>query len=115
MEQSGWCPDHAICMDWIERRAFNCVENFIEPDTVYMSTDIYTEFLKQLSLSQVFTGLNPIPNSAANLCIMTSIGSLKVKPISFLCNFCFVGNETSYQRLEWEKIDQEFEKVFFGE
>ena len=50
-----------------------------------------------------------------NLELWTSVGRLKVKVAPSLMNFCHVGTESSYKNLEWEKISQEFEKVFLDE
>lgn len=114
MDHSGWCPDNAICMDWIERRALDCLENFIDPESVYMSNDVYADFMKQMAAVSQFrqshasTGINILR-------IITSAGELTIKRVPLLSNFCYVGTETSFQRLEWEKVNQEFEKAFFGE
>lgn len=114
MQSSGWCPSHAICMDWIECRALECVENFIEPDSVYMSEDVYVDFMKQMTQNTRYD--HSSPNGGVNLVrIITSIGALTVRRISLLSNFCHVGTQTSVDRLIWEKVSQDFEEAFFGE
>jgi hypothetical protein len=114
MEQSGWCPDHAICMEWIEHRAVHLMLNGVEATHVYMSHDVYVQFMKQMeAVSQ-----NNFYNTKYGptlMTIMTHVGPLNVKRVPHLSNFCFVGEETSFKRLEWEQISQEFEKVVFGE
>lgn len=115
MDQSGWCPDHAICMDWIEKRAVNCMENFIEADSVYMSNDVYADFIKQMAQRARYSASNSNTNGQDVIRIMTSIGTLTVKRIPILSNFCYVGTQTSADRLVWEKVSQDFEEAFFGE
>lgn len=106
-----WCPDHAICIEWIERRALQLFENFQPVDTVYMSLDVYQQFLKSMSQKMRLSG----PGSSGLLTIaqiMTSIGPLVVKPIPHFSNFCFVGTATTYEQLEWEMVGQAFEETF---
>lgn len=110
MNQTGWCPDNAICMDWIERRVVECLEHFIDADTVYMSEDIYVEFMKLMAQSQRHHSYAQA-NGYYIIRIITSAGELTVKKVPHVTNFCYVGTETSHQRLVWEKVDQEFEKA----
>ena len=108
-DNSGWCPDFAICMDWIDRRANHLVENFKEVDSVYMSEDIYLQFIKTMagntrhfwdpSTSSEFTVTN----------IITSAGQLQVKRVPGLQNFCYVGTHSTYDQLVRIKVDQIFE------
>lgn len=116
MDQSGWCPDHAICMEWIERRAVELIENFIEADSVYMSNDVYAQFISTMAKQRLgFSSYDHKSSSAGfNIIrIITSVGELTVKRVAILNNFCYVGASSSAERLIQEKISQEFEKAFF--
>lgn len=114
MEQSGWCPDNAICLDWIERRAAECVENSIDIDTIYMSNDVYIQFMKQILAQTRFHSPGTYHAGYMINSVNTCAGNLIIKSVPQLCNFCYIGSEASYKRLEWEKISQEFEKIVFG-
>lgn len=108
---SYWCPDYAICIEWIERRALELFENFQPVDTVYMSWDVYEQFLKSMNQKMRFSS----SSSGGTLTItqiMTSIGPLTVKPILHFSNFCFIGTTATYEQLEWEMVGQAFEEAF---
>lgn len=101
----GWCPDFAICMDWIERRANHLVENFKDVDSVYMSEDIYDQFVKTMAANS-----SCAPGSTFTITgLVTSAGHLKVKRVPGLQNFCYVGTNSSYDELVRIKVDQIFE------
>lgn len=112
-DSSGWCPDHAICTEWIERRALYLVENFQQVDTVYMSLDIYAQYMKQSQKSARI-----IPTSSMGVLeithIATSVATLEIVKVSHFCNFCHVGTKSTYRQLEQHKIDQDFEKIVLG-
>lgn len=107
LDTTGWCPDHAICMDWIDRRAVELIENFQPVDTVYMSNDIYTQFLK--TMAQNMRGPH-VPNMGLEIVqIITTAGTLTVKRVPYFTNFCYVGTDMTYAQLEQAKLDQDFE------
>ena len=109
---TGWCPDHAVCVDWIERRALQCVENFQDVDSVYMSTDIYTQFLKTATSQMLYIPGNQAVSPVQNIAyIHTSAGPLTVKQIPFMTNFCYVGTHVTYDDLVRVKVDKEFEEI----
>jgi len=94
-------------MEWIERRAVQLIENFQEADTVYMSLDVYKQFMDTMAgnlrgYQAPVAGLNVVQ-------IVTSIGTLIVKPVPHFSNFCHVGTTMTYQELEWAKVNQDFE------
>ena len=47
--------------------------------------------------------------------INTSAGTLAIKLAPNLENFCYVGEETSLEQIEWVRVGVEFEKTFLGE
>ena len=110
----SWCPDHAISMEWIERRAAELIENFQDVDSVYMSEDIYHEFELQMKVKMRHSSSLPPslpPSGPVTFNIATTYGTLLVRQISFFTNFCHVGTETTYDHLTRIKIDQEFEEI----
>ena len=104
---SSWCPDHAICIEWIDRRAIELVENFQDADTVYMSLDVYKQFMDTMQAN--LRGVQPPVTGFNVVQIMTTIGMLTVKPVPYFSNFCHVGTQMTYEELEWAKVNQEFE------
>lgn len=108
-----WCTEKEISMDYIEQLSLQALENFQDPDTCYLSTDLYGELMKSFAANYRYSGSSI--NGAIVAKVITSAGELRIKQVPGLTNFCFVGSETSFQRLEWEKISQEFEKALFGE
>lgn len=101
-------------MQWIEDRAVEELENFRDPDTVYMSPDVLREFQRQMQ-AIVRGPQSMMPSGVSLLSVFTSAGRLDVKLAPHFTNFCYVGNKTSFDYLEWVKVSQEFEKAFFGE
>jgi hypothetical protein len=99
-------------MEWIERRAAQCVENFQDVDSVYMSQDIYTQFLKSMESNRLYTANGQPASVGLNVVsIYTSAGLLLVKPIPLMSNFCHVGTHTTYDDLVRIQVDQMFEEI----
>lgn len=105
-------------IEHIEEQARIQLENFKNPEFVYLSDNLYKKLVSTLMALQRYTIVNPLNsgNSGANvLSIMTSAGQLIIKRVSNLENFCYVGEETSLEQIEWIRVGVEFEKAFLGE
>lgn len=108
-----WCAPNEISPEWIEERISDGIMNLEQLDTIYMSQDVYAEFQKQQAGMARYSGV--LPHGVPIAGVVTSAGSLRIKQVPHLSNFCHVGTQTSFEQLEWIKIGQEFEKVFFGD
>ena len=102
-------------IEHIEEQARIQLENFKNPEFVYLSTNLYAKIMSTLAAQQRYTVVNPLSSGANVLSIMTSAGQLTIKPVPNLENFCHVGDETSLEQIEWIRVGAEFEKVFLGE
>jgi len=102
-------------IEHIEEQARIQLENFKNPEFVYLSTNLYKKLASTLMALQRYTVVNPLSSGANVLSIMTSAGQLTIKPVPNLENFCYVGEETSIEQIEWIRVGLEFEKAFLGE
>lgn len=112
-----YCELKDISLEYIEQLARTQLENFREPEFIYLSTDLYCELMKMLGTGLRYSSAPQTQNTQPPtlMKIMTSAGSLEVKKVIGIENFCHVGSETSFQQLEWIKVSKAFEEVFFGE
>lgn len=110
-----WCTPELISIDYIDELAMDRMENFQDSTTVYLSHDVYARLHKEFIRWQRYASGNDMNQPMTISSIVTSTGQLNVKRIPHLSNFCYVGTEASFQRLEWAQIDEQFEKIFFGE
>lgn len=101
-------------IEHIEEQARIQLENFKNPEFVYLSVNLYKKLASSLMALQRYT-INPLSSGANVLSIMTSAGQLIIKHVPNLDNFCYVGEETSIEQIEWIRIGMEFEKAFLGE
>ena len=102
-------------IEHIEEQARIQLENFKDPQYVYLSTNLYKKIMCTLAAQQRYTVVNPLNSGVNILSIMTSAGQLTIKQVPNLENFCHVGDETSLEQIEWIRVGAEFEKVFLGE
>ena len=102
-------------IEHIEEQARIQLENFKNPEFVYLSTNLYAKIMSTLAAQQRYTVVNPLSSEANVLSIMTSAGNLRIVQVLDLENFCYVGEETSFEQIEWIRVDMEFEKLFLGE
>jgi hypothetical protein len=111
-DRIGYCSPDSVDMKYIEKQSLNALEAFKNPDTVFMSPDVYSSFLhKTLATTRFYDRTN----STAGLNIdtfVTSAGILKLQPVPNLENFCLVGTQRDFENVEWMKIDKEFEEIF---
>lgn len=114
--ESQYCTEDDISMEHIERLANQRAENFLESDTVFLSIELYEKLKKDWAAKARYCngGIGSY-TGPVRLQVNLSVGVLAIKAVPKLYNFCYVGTETSFKRLEWIHIDEEFEKVFFGE
>lgn len=110
-----FCTPEQISMAHIELLAQQRIDNFLDAEVVYMSHDIYLAFSKVMISQMCYTA--PVFHSPtlANIKLITSAGELKVKHVSHLTNFCYIGTHTEHDHLEWLRVGAEFEKTFFGD
>jgi hypothetical protein len=106
--KSCWCEE--ISLQEIEERALEQLENFKNPDKLFLSHDLYADLMKQFG--HTYTPLGPKAPMQL-LKIMTSAGQLDVIQVPGLCNFCLVGTEDDYNLVERTKIDKAFEEIVF--
>jgi len=105
------CPKDGVSMDWIEARVVHLLENFISADTVYMSEDVYTQFMQSLGSRQVYQALQmPIPGLHITN-VVTSGGNLTIKMMPGFTDFCHIGSNATYNDLVRIQIDEAFEKT----
>jgi hypothetical protein len=105
------CPKDGVSMDWIEARTIEFLENFIVVDTVYMSEDVYTQFMQSLGSRQVYKAVQvPIPGPHVTS-VMTSGGSMTIKMVPGFTDFCHIGTNATYNDLVRVQIDEAFEKT----
>jgi hypothetical protein len=105
------CPKNGVSMDWIESRVILFLDNFILVDTVYMSEDVYTQFMKSMLSMQRYTAggvATPGPQVAK---IVTSGGDLTIKMVPGFTDFCHVGTNATCNDLVRVQIDEAFEKI----
>ncbi len=111
-----WCDATEISIEHISNLACSAVENFIDADTAYISPDLFSELEKEFAeAAKHVAGRNYFSSGINGLSIMTLVGPINIKVVSGLMNFCHVGNESTYNRLEWIKIGEAFEKEILGE
>lgn len=110
-----WCTEEQISICHIDRLALHCYQNFIKADMLYLSHDLYARLHSDFIRSQRYVSGNEMNQPLPIAAIMTTVGQLKVERVPMLCNFCHVGTESTFKRLEQIQIDKDFEKVFFGE
>jgi hypothetical protein len=101
-------------IEHIEKQALIQLENFKNPEFVYLSINLYERLFDELVTQQRYTA-NPWNSGIHFLSVMTSAGQLTIKPVHNLENFCYVGEETSLEQIEWIRVGMEFEKAFLGE
>lgn len=99
----------------IEEQARIQLENFKNPEFVYLSTNLYKKLASMLMALQRYTAANPSNTGMNLMSIHTSAGLLVIKCVPNLENFCHVGSETSFEHIEWIRVGMEFEKAFLGE
>lgn len=104
-----WCPDGTVSMQYIEDKAVQCVENFQEVDTLYVSEDVYRHLMLEFASMMRMNG--PVdPTMGLNIAIIqTTAGPLTIKRVPMLDNFCFVGTNETYDSLIRAQVDQAFE------
>jgi hypothetical protein len=98
----------------IEKQALIQLENFKSPEFVYLSTNLYRKLVATLEAQVRYTIVNPLSSGVHILSVMTSAGQLIIKQVPHLENFCWVGDETSLEQIEWIRVGMEFEKAFLG-
>lgn len=102
-------------IEHIEEQSRIQLENFKNPEFVYLSDNLYKKIVHDLLSRQRFSFASDSLNSGYQvMTINTSAGPLKVKSVSNLENFCYVGEETSLEQIEWIRVGLEFEKIFLG-
>jgi hypothetical protein len=105
-----WCDTTEISVEHINHLACEAAENYVDVDTAYLSSDLFSELLKEMANVAKFAGFSVANTGYNSVSIMTVVGPIQVKAVSGLMNFCHVGNESTYNRLEWIKIDRIFEE-----
>ena len=99
----------------IDKLALIEMENFKTPEFVYLSTNLYKKIQFELNAKMSYSSSYKDVTSLAFMSIYTSAGPLSIKHVPRLENFCYVGTETSFEQIEWVRIQVEFEKIFLGE
>ena len=102
-------------IEHIEEQARIQLENFKSPEFVYLSINLYKKLLYLLSGQQKYVVPPNLNSGTSIMSIYTSAGKLVIKPVLNLENFCYVGDETSLEQIEWIRVGMEFEKAFLGE
>ena len=102
-------------IEHIEEQARIQLENFKNPEFVYLSENLYKKILCELLSHQRFMAPDSFLSVSQVMAINTSAGQLTIKPVPNLENFCYVGDETSLEQIEWIRVGLEFEKIFLGE
>ena len=99
-------------IEHIEEQARIQLENFKNPEFVYLSHNLYKKIMLELFSQQRYMSSSDL---SSGIDIYTSAGHLRIKSVPDLENFCHVGEETSIEQIEWIRVGLEFEKVFLGE
>jgi hypothetical protein len=99
----------------IEELVLMDIKNFQIPEFVYLSTNLYKIIQSELLAKVSYSSSYKDTAGLAFMSIYTSAGPLSIKHVPQLENFCYVGIETSFEQIEWVRIQAEFEKIFLGE
>lgn len=114
-DYTEWCSKSSISIeDWINKEVADYrMEHDITPTTVFMSCDVYVELMKTVAFeSRYFQNTEFGPTL---MYMYTNYGPIKIQRVGNLSNFCLVGNNNSFKRVEQSRIDKAFEKAFFEE
>lgn len=116
-----WCAAADLSVDEIDRRANEFIQGGQFPETVFLSFDLYSELLKQFHSRMRGT---VVGHGATIAKMVLTAGTLDIKPVKALRNFCLVGTNTDYEAFiaegvdpifwsnqERARIDREFEKA----
>ena len=107
------CPKNGVSMDWIESRIVHLLENFIVVDTVYMSEDVYAQFMKSMLSMQRHTAGSVANNVGSQVVsVVTSGGNITIKMVPGFTDFCHIGTNATYNDLVRVQVDEAFEKIF---
>ena len=102
-------------ISWIDFQAMRYNENYIFANAVYMSLDVYADLIKQWSTIRRYVGGVDTPyEDLKSIKINTTAGPLTVHKLDYLTNFCHVGTQTSFARLEMIRAGQELEDIIWN-
>jgi hypothetical protein len=114
---SPWITPEKFSFEFIETMALQAAEtaseSFQDIDTLYLSLDLFAEMHRQISskYGHQFINLTGI----VNMKFHSSVGILTVQLVPHMTNFCFIGNLSAFERLEWTRVGKEFDQIVFGE
>lgn len=99
----GWCSTNTISVEYIENLVLHEMQQSRYPDKCYISYDLLAELTKHY-----ISGGAPVGGTVSKL--MSSAGPIDFQPVPNITNFCHVGNESSFERLEWVRVGRIFEE-----
>jgi len=103
-----WCDTADICMDEIERRSNEEVENGNFPTLIFISGDLYAE-LQKLMVSQTRYS-SALPSASMNtiMSINVSAGSLNIQLVKRLRNFLMISRKEDFEAFIAAGVDPIF-------
>jgi hypothetical protein len=108
-----YCDVENFSIEYIENIARMQLENYKSPTTVFLSYNLIAELKKTLCAQMRYANEGNFNNASIGA-IYTSAGQLKIILAPNSENFCHIGDEESYEQIEWIRIHREFEEIVLG-